>query len=524
MLTKSFSVWKYSHHFVVVCRDSTAIANTRRFVKRFVEYVLTKSAGKFTEKPERTYARANAALDMYRIHINALDQFISHMSMAYGIHPQLVVDTIEEIPMYKPPDIKIGFKEGWVDKEEQVEPIRWGLDQVDAGKRSVVYIWQMGYGKSYMTTRVALKAGGRIVMMIQPIYSKKWKLDFLKMLDVGEDDVLFVNGSGKLLDLVNADPDTLPPVIMISINTIMDWFNLYDDNNYKPLTDFGYNVDPPCLMEHLGAGALMRDEVHEQFHNMFYIDLFTHVPITVSATATMESESRHTVRMMEVMFPSETRNVQTTFNRFTDIHTAKYSLADVYRIKTTLPRCAMHSQIAVEKSLLNNKYILDAYCDFVIRLIKEHYVDRRQDGDHCIVYQAFRLFLDQLYSRVVAAFPGLTVAQYKSGEDYNNLIGVDISLTTKKSAGTGVDVPNLIAVIDGDLKKSVCSVRQSVGRPREQAGVTPRYVRMVCTDWDKHLYYWKRGQYNTAQYIRKEHIHEYGMIGVSKHPKTLPTW
>ena len=82
MLTKSFSVWKYSHHFVVVCRDSTAIANTRRFVKRFVEYVLTKSAGKFTEKPERTYARANAALDMYRIHINALDQFISHMSMA----------------------------------------------------------------------------------------------------------------------------------------------------------------------------------------------------------------------------------------------------------------------------------------------------------------------------------------------------------------------------------------------------------------------------------------------------------
>ena len=311
---------------------------------------------------------------------------------------------------------------------------------------------------------------------------------------------------------------------MISINTIMDWFNLYDDNNYKPLTDFGYNVDPPCLMEHLGAGALMRDEVHEQFHNMFYIDLFTHVPITVSATATMESESRHTVRMMEVMFPSETRNVQTTFNRFTDIHTAKYSLADVYRIKTTLPRCAMHSQIAVEKSLLNNKYILDAYCDFVIRLIKEHYVDRRQDGDHCIVYQAFRLFLDQLYSRVVAAFPGLTVAQYKSGEDYNNLIGVDISLTTNKSAGTGVDVPNLIAVIDGDLKKSVCSVRQSVGRPREQAGVTPRYVRMVCTDWDKHLYYWKRGQYNTAQYIRKEHIHEYGMIGVSKHPKTLPTW
>jgi hypothetical protein len=47
--------------------------------------------------------------------------------------------------------------------------------------------------------------------------------------------------------------------------------------------------------------------------------------------------------------------------------------------------------------------------------------------------------------------------------------------------------------------------------------VTPRYVRTVCMDWEKHIFYWKRGQINTAQYIRKEHVCDYGLIGKPKH-------
>ena len=517
-MKRFFEIWQYSHHFVVVCKDSVAVGHTRRFLRRFIEYTLGKVNGHLVDTPKRTYARANASRNIYRMHINALDDFIQHMSMAYTILPELIRADIDVVPIYKPPpDIQLKFQPQWKDKPTQVDAIQWGIDRYEQGKRSVVFIWQMGHGKSYMTTRVALKAGGRLVMFVQPMYHKKWRRDFLGMLDITDDDILFVNGQGKLLDLINADPVRLPPVIMISIDTIIDWYKLYDDNDYKPLTDFGYQVDPPCLMEHLGAGSLMRDEVHEQFHNMFYIDLFNHVPITVSATATMVSESKHAERMMLLMYPEDARNVQTDFNRYTDIHTAKYRLADVHRIRTTLPRCSMHSQIAIEKSMLSMKYILDAYCDFIIALIREHYVERRQDGDRCIVYQAFRLFLDQLYIRVKAAFPDLKVAQYKSGGDYDNLIAVDISLTTKKSAGTAVDVPNLIAVIDGDLKKSVCSVRQSVGRPRDQGDVTPRYVRTVCMDWEKHIFYWKRGQINTAQYIRKEHVCDYGLIGKPKH-------
>jgi hypothetical protein len=84
-MKRFFEIWQYSHHFVVVCKDSVAVGHTRRFLRRFIEYTLGKVNGHLVDTPKRTYARANASRNIYRMHINALDDFIQHMSMAYTI-------------------------------------------------------------------------------------------------------------------------------------------------------------------------------------------------------------------------------------------------------------------------------------------------------------------------------------------------------------------------------------------------------------------------------------------------------
>lgn len=513
-----FTVWKYSHHFVINATSQVGIALAKKFAWRYVTYKVARSGGIYSREIDEVWSAANESKTQFRFHNNVFDDFRTLCTSRPEISTEDFDAVVENVPFYDLANVKLEFQPHWCDKPKQVEPIQWGLNRIDNQQRTITYVWQTGFGKSYVSTRCAIHAGGRLVMILQPRYHSKWKRDFVNMLSIAEDDILEVTGLGKLLDLTNRDwSDGRYPIVIISQDTYMDWLALYKVNDYKSMEHLGYGVDPPNLMELLGAGCLLRDEVHECFHRVFMIDLYNHVPYTINVTATLLSDNRELSTMHELLFPSSERNQQKELEVYTEVVLAKFNLNDGYKIRTTERNSTMHSQAAIEKSLLRNKKILDAYCSFIIELLREHFISNRVDGERAIVFCAFRLFIEHLYKEVCSAFPDLKVRMYKSGENYNeNLLNADISLTTKKSAGTAVDVPGLLTVIDAHLQSSSPAVIQALGRLRKLENKTPKYVPLVCTDWRKHIEYAAKLRTTLHGRVKKIISVEYGQVQPSR--------
>jgi superfamily II DNA/RNA helicase len=180
----------------------------------------------------------------------------------------------------------------------------------------------------------------------------------------------------------------------------------------------------------------------------------------------------------------------------------------------------MHSQAAIEKSLLKNRPLLNAYCDFIISLVEEHFISKREPDERCIVFCAFRVFIEHLHKELMKRFPDLKVMRYKSGEGEEayekNLLNADISITTKKSAGTAVDIPGLLTVIDAHLQSSSPAVIQALGRLRKLETKTPKYVPLVCTDWRKHTEYAAKLRITLNGRVKKIVTVDYGQVQPNK--------
>lgn len=514
MKIDTMRIWQYSHHFVVVCGDANAIRLAMNFSRRFIKTKLVYENGRYREVPDIVFALANKDKNRFRFHINVLYDFIREIERYYGAMPDEVREIIDVVPLYTPQKVDLIFREGWEDKPNQVEPIQWGLDQLDNKANTLLYIWQMGHGKSYMLARCAQHTGGRIVLFIQPRYVEKWIVDFTKMFELDPKDVPYYYGSGMIMDLTNSDWNHKRyPIVMISIDSYIDWIELYKENNYESLEQFGYGIDPPLLLEHLGAGAYMRDEVHETFYRMFCIDLFTHAPVSLNATATLISDNQTIRDAHKIMFPIGSINEQEELDIYVDVITAKFKLIEGNKIRTTEARCKMHSGAAIEKNLLKNTKALRGYINMLVDLITRWHLDRAKKGDKCIIYFAYTKFIDYAIKELKKKFKDVKFDRYTKSDPYSNLLNADICLTTKKRAGTAVDVPGLLTVIDGHIQKTSVGIIQNLGRLRIRGDKqSPRYVRIVCTDWLKHLEYFYHARSLLRSRVNSESVDNLGFV------------
>jgi hypothetical protein len=79
-MKRFFEIWQYSHHFVVVCKDSVAVGHTRRFLRRFIEYTLGKVNGHLVwAEAKKKYVSecANASYDCGEISKEVRDALLS---------------------------------------------------------------------------------------------------------------------------------------------------------------------------------------------------------------------------------------------------------------------------------------------------------------------------------------------------------------------------------------------------------------------------------------------------------------
>jgi hypothetical protein len=247
---------------------------------------------------------------------------------------------------------------------------------------------------------------------------------------------------------------------------------------------------PYELLPLLKAGVRLVDEVHQDFHLNFKLDLYTHVPRSVSLTATLEGDDAFLNRMTEIAYPLPTRYRGLAYDKYIDAACMSYNIREREKIRTKEYGSVMYSHHAFEKSVMKNPRIFNDYCKMIVEAVKQAWLhDGYQKGDRCLVYCAGIEMATRVTAFLKNAFADKDVRRYVEDDPYENLMEAELSVSTLLSAGTGHDIAMLTAVVLTPAVSSSTANIQGFGRLRKIEGRKTNFIYFTCLDIPKHMQY-----------------------------------
>lgn len=492
MSTNLFKITKYSHFFK--CTHITPGGNVliRQFAKRFIQHgMIRKPNGKFVYAGVRIYAASNRNRTEYRFHITTFTDFIRLLEDNYILPSHYV---IEECPMYLPVQNVIEIKPEWSLRDYQVPVVDFIIKPPHINTRLVQL--QTGRGKTLSFLFAAGKLGTRVVAVIKPAYIDKWVSDIVKTCNVRLDEIVTVSGSAELKALITLASEGLLEYkfILVANRTFLNWIKLYESVDVNSALDLGYDCVPEDFFEHVGAGIRLIDEVHQEAHGNFKIDMYTNVPIAVSLSATLENMDGFVESMYKVMCPMTDRFKEDFVDRYINATALTYTISRGVHYRTTEHGSRNYSHNAFEKSLIKVPKAMHAYFKMIRNTIDTTYLAEYKPGDKLAVFCSSIHMCTLLTKYLSDIYFNFDVRRYVEQDPYENIIEADIRITTILSGGTAIDIPGLTTVILTTSVMSVVSNKQTLGRLRKIEGRKTRFYYFVCTDIPKHLEYHRSKQ------------------------------
>ena len=482
------TILKFSHHFALESPHEnyrTAIENYTR--NNLIDIKYTKLwNGTVIRKLDKIYAVKTKHPLIYRFHINCLQEFMDWMRM----HGCNKFDVIEE-EMYEPESCDFKIVTNKTPREMQSDIINYLAAE---GNKKVIEL-QAGGGKTLCTLFAVNEIKQRTVLCIKPMYIQRWMDDLAGkdgIFKLKSHELCKVQGSAGLASIIRMGLDnTLTyKFIIISNKTLHLYFKEYINGvNMEKY----HNVKPFELFKVLKAGLRIIDEAHQDFHQCFKTDLFTHIPKTIELSATLVPTDPFKKKMYEIIYPTELRFGGGVYKKYVNAISVPYRLdkSNTRLITTTQRGMTSYNQGAYEESIMRDKKRLSNYLDMVENLTKTYWGECRVSDYKLLIFanrvDMCRLIVERLKQR----YPNLKITKYTEEEKYEILPGMDIIVSTPTSAGTAVDIPRLQVCINtvalGDKQANL----QMIGRLRElrDSDVKPTFVYLYNVDVSKHVQY-----------------------------------
>lgn len=339
----------------------------------------------------------------------------------------------------------------------------------------------------------------RTVINIPPKYFGIWVEALYDAYDGIEQRYITVAGSGELKKLMELalDEETFDYDFIIISNTT---YKAYLDNYEKwgeTISEMGYLVPPPRFHELVKAGVQINDEIQENPGLVFRTDIFTNVRKQIYLSATPYTGNDYVTRMIDVMLPAHTQCPLPELDVYINVIGLLYGDPTVKSQDYTTPFKGTYNHARYETQMLKQKRRLKAYFALVKKMVIGLYTHNREPGQKLLILCATVDFIKALTKYLNVAFPDLQVGMHVSGSDYKKLATNDITVSTIKSSGTGVDIPNLREVLmlqATDSKKDNIQVLGRLRRMKDWPDVTPRMTYLACTHIKKHLKYHRSKQ------------------------------
>lgn len=334
--------------------------------------------------------------------------------------------------------------------------------------------------------------GMRTGIILKGMYIEKWIGDIEGAYGAEKGSLMVIRGIPQLRAAIEMARlgNFNPRVVVFSHKTMQMYLTYYETHG---VDDF-LPVSPMDLYKHLGIGVRLTDEVHQEFHCNFRQDIYAHVPLTISLSATLEPDQKFVEDMYRIMWPVGTWAPEMAYDKFIAVKALWYRVRDIGKLRW-LNFLRQYSHTEYEKSILKQPRILEAYTDMIVDIVQKAFIEKMEKGQKMIIYVATVQMATILADQLANIHPQLLVNRYVSEDEYEDLVAADLSVSTLQSAGTGVDIPNLRINLMTTALSSKQSNIQVLGRTRrlkDWPDVTPEFYFLAARDVDKHVQYTKQ--------------------------------
>jgi superfamily II DNA or RNA helicase len=461
-----------------------------KFAGRYVQFGLVPGGGQMHRKALKVFGVANAERTEFRFHINQLPEF--HKLLVQTGYDNHKLYHRVDIPVKPTPELGFTVDPGFVPRDYQIPIIDYLIKKEP--KCKLVGL-RTGGGKTACALSAIAVLKKIPCIIIKPTYIEKWTEDLIEMYGLTVEDIMVVQGGKHLKALLNlVKEDKLHyKAIILSNKTMQIWLSAYERDKEDAL-ETGYCIHPHEFFEHVGAGVRLVDEVHQDFHFNFKLDLYTNVEHAISLSATLITNDPFLRSMHDIAYPIRDRCASPTLDNYISSYAVHYRFDKPDKIRTSEFGSNNYSHGALEKSVMKHNPTMHAYLNLIDYTLSIGYANSKKVDKKCIIFAYSVDMCTTIAKFLEGKYPDYDVRRYVADDPYENLMQADVIVSTLGSAGTAVDIPNLTNVILTTAVDSIQSNIQSLGRLRKlDNGNTPtEFHYFVCEDIPKHLEYHQR--------------------------------
>lgn len=477
-----------THNFCVTRITPKVRPVILQFIKdNLLQYGLVRvQGGKYVNSAVKVYCASSVTREQFRFHINIYEKFLEYLKI-FQVTENLMSITVK--PLVITDTISLPVQSKWVAFEEQIPAIEYLADN-NSPYRSRILELQTGKGKSLSAMLGMSLFSKRVAIIVKSMYIEKWVADILKTYEIKESEIMVVSGSENLKGLIQMGKLGIlkSKFIVISNKTIQNWYKLYEIEG-KEILEMGYDCLPEDFFETICCGTRLIDEVHQDFHLNFKIDLYTNIERSISLSATMVNYDSFMEKMYRLAYPTVTRFEGPPLDKYVIARELSYHIRDDRKYNVTEYNSHIYSHHALERSILKVKDFADNYCKLIWNTIEIGFMHNYVKGQRCLVFCSGIDMCTRVSEYLQTRYPNFSVKRYVQDDPYENLLESDISVSTLLSAGTAHDIANLKTVILTVAINSLQSNVQSLGRLRKLKDANTYFIYFVCQDIPKHIAY-----------------------------------
>lgn len=475
-----------THNYCIVNPQGNIRKTIINFLLRFLHRsVMVNQQGKIISDNSKIFATKTKDGKEIRLHINTLEEFKSYL-LDCGV--SLNEFNFINVPLKEPVLIELNPNKEIVPRDYQIPVIDFIKNKESTNCKLVPL--GTGQGKTICALLGITHLQYRTALIMKPSYIHRWVPDVVNVLGIDPTDVITVNGSAQLKMLISRtmSDDLFFKVVLISNKTFQSYISEYELYG-EDLLNLGYDCLPQNFFDSLGIGDRIIDEVHQDFHFNFKLDLYTNVKHSTSLSATLINNNPFIEQMYKVAYPIDKRYLGSKINKYINSIAVMYTIEEGVKVRSTHHGSKNYSHNAYEDSIIRNKLLLSNYLNMIDDIVYDGYILRREPGDKLAVFASCKRMCTLIAEYLSEQYPELNVKRYIAEDPYENLIESDIRVTTIQSGGTAHDIPDLITVILTVSVDSIQSNVQTFGRLRQLKNKEMKFYYIVNSNEKKQMIY-----------------------------------
>lgn len=387
---------------------------------------------------------------------------IWYVEKLFGENADILVNKYDKYHIYEDAMIRYLPKD-----ETQKETLRFmlGKDKYykNEYKSQLSVNLATGKGKTYVSIATLMYTGIRGIVITSVVeWIKQWKSRTVEYTDINPKDIYIISGSPNIARLLRMEDRQLEryKLFLVTHGTLRSYGDTYGWHNIGE------------LFKKLKIGIKIFDEAHLDFNNICMVDFYTNTYKTYYLTATPNKSDERENKIYQMCF----KNVPSIslFNPDEDPHTSY--VAVFYNSRPSAKQISScKSKYGINLSKYTNYVVYqEEYYKLLTILIDLSWRLAPNADDKILIYIGTNDAIKQTKQWIEMNMPELTemIGIYTSiipSNEKEKALGKRFILTTTKSAGAALDIPNLKITMDlAEPYKSEVIAKQSLGRTRNK--------------------------------------------------------